>query len=501
MAERAPVLPVQPRRAPSGRGRLRASRALALHLRLDGLRRSRRRARAPRPRCAARRRAVARRARRCEFGRGRARSAARSNGQTVLYVEGSLRQRRRPPLKAPALRVALIGDDGRPLYTWKAKAAKAEMEASGRTPFQTRLLVAAGGVPAASRSRRRRRDSGSRRPASATASQPRPPARSNQGASRTRREPHARSRFQSFADHGGPAGTSAAHRRAARGAGGAESRRLRHPARRPPPERISAGRRGAAAVGDRLLRLGRPRHRAARTRRRCSSTAATPCRRRSRPTRDFRAPPGRRESARRLAARKPEARRRARLRPLAAHVRFRRRRFRAACEALGARFVARRRQPHRRALDRPPRPAARPARRAPAAPRRRNGAGQARTACAASFDADALLSSAIPTTSPGCSTSAAPTSPIRRCRSPSRWSRAKARRGSIVDPAKLTPPVARAARRRSRPCTIPPNWSRRSLAEAKAGRKLAVRQGDRALPADRRVPRRRRQVPARRPTR
>jgi len=63
------------------------------------------------------------------------------NGQTVLYVEGSLLNATARRLKAPALRVALIGDDGRPVYTWKAKPARGEIEAAGQTPFQTRLLA------------------------------------------------------------------------------------------------------------------------------------------------------------------------------------------------------------------------------------------------------------------------------------------------------------------------------------------------------------------------
>ena len=43
--------------------------------------------------------------------------------------------------KTPTLRVALIGDDGRPVYSWKAKPAKPELEAAHETPFQTRLLA------------------------------------------------------------------------------------------------------------------------------------------------------------------------------------------------------------------------------------------------------------------------------------------------------------------------------------------------------------------------
>ena len=63
------------------------------------------------------------------------------NGQTVLYVEGALVNTGGHKLKSPTLRIALMGEDGRPVYTWKAKPTKAEMAANGETPFQTRLLA------------------------------------------------------------------------------------------------------------------------------------------------------------------------------------------------------------------------------------------------------------------------------------------------------------------------------------------------------------------------
>jgi hypothetical protein len=62
------------------------------------------------------------------------------DGQTILYVEGSLRNASDHALKAPALRVALIGPDDRPLYTWKAKPAKAKLAAGEDSEFRTRLL-------------------------------------------------------------------------------------------------------------------------------------------------------------------------------------------------------------------------------------------------------------------------------------------------------------------------------------------------------------------------
>jgi hypothetical protein len=62
------------------------------------------------------------------------------DGQTVLYIEGSLWNTGKRLRKAPALRVTLVGDDGQPLYSWKSKATKAEIEPAGEIPFQTRLL-------------------------------------------------------------------------------------------------------------------------------------------------------------------------------------------------------------------------------------------------------------------------------------------------------------------------------------------------------------------------
>lgn len=74
-----------------------------------------------------------------KFGEVGARRAV-IDGQTILYVEGSLRNVGGLALKAPALRVALIGDDGRPLYAWTAKPAKARLEADEDSEFRTRLL-------------------------------------------------------------------------------------------------------------------------------------------------------------------------------------------------------------------------------------------------------------------------------------------------------------------------------------------------------------------------
>jgi hypothetical protein len=61
------------------------------------------------------------------------------DGQNVLYVEGSLRNGGAGTLKTPTLLVTLIGDDGQPLYSWKAKPGVSEIRASGEIAYQTRL--------------------------------------------------------------------------------------------------------------------------------------------------------------------------------------------------------------------------------------------------------------------------------------------------------------------------------------------------------------------------
>ncbi len=60
------------------------------------------------------------------------------NGQSVLYVEGSLVNGAAQKRKTPTLLITLVGEDGQPLYSWKARPAKAEMQASA--DFRTRLL-------------------------------------------------------------------------------------------------------------------------------------------------------------------------------------------------------------------------------------------------------------------------------------------------------------------------------------------------------------------------
>ena len=63
------------------------------------------------------------------------------NGQTVLFVEGVLHYAGAKSRKAPGLKLALVGDDGRPLYAWAAKAARSELAPGADVAFQTRLAA------------------------------------------------------------------------------------------------------------------------------------------------------------------------------------------------------------------------------------------------------------------------------------------------------------------------------------------------------------------------
>jgi len=73
------------------------------------------------------------------FGQTRARRTE-IDGRTILYVEGSLWNNGKRTLRTPTLKVSLIGDDGRPLYSWKTRPARAELPASRDVAFQARLL-------------------------------------------------------------------------------------------------------------------------------------------------------------------------------------------------------------------------------------------------------------------------------------------------------------------------------------------------------------------------
>ena len=74
-----------------------------------------------------------------KFGEVAARRA-NVDGRTILYIEGALHNSGAAAAKSPSLRIALIGDDGRPLYAWKAKPVAPEIRAGADAPFQTRLL-------------------------------------------------------------------------------------------------------------------------------------------------------------------------------------------------------------------------------------------------------------------------------------------------------------------------------------------------------------------------
>lgn len=63
------------------------------------------------------------------------------NGQSVLFVEGVLHYSGAKARKTPGLRLALVGQDGRALYSWTAKAARADLAPGDDVAFQTRLAA------------------------------------------------------------------------------------------------------------------------------------------------------------------------------------------------------------------------------------------------------------------------------------------------------------------------------------------------------------------------
>ena len=148
-----------------------------------------------------------------------------------------------------------------------------------------------------------------------------------------------------------------------------------------------------------------------------------------------------RDAARRMDRAESLRRRRAlRLRPLAAYRRRRREASPRHARAAGATLVRARRQSDRRDLDGPPCPAARPGHAARPELRRRGSRRASSRASAARSPSSrpTRWSSPIRTRSPGRSTSAAPTSRTRRCRSPSRSCRSEGRPSLYIDGRKLS---------------------------------------------------------------
>ena len=288
-------------------------------------------------------------------------------------------------------------------------------------------------------------------------------------------------KFQTFDDAAESGGERAARRGAAHRAGAARAHRLRRAARRPPPERISARLGGAARLAHRLHRLGRRRDRADGAR------GAV----RRRPLHLAGARAGRHVAVRDRASGRDAAR------PV----------DRAHAHARATRSATIRGCTPSRAPRSSPRPAPMPAPRSspiepnpidalwkdrPAPPlgavtlhdmRFAGEAAETKLAHDPARDRQAARptrwSCPIRMRSPGPSTSAAPTSRTRRCRSPSRSSRARAGRRSIIDGRKLVErraPPARRARRRARAR----RFRRATLAAlGKAEQDRAARSGDR----------------------
>ncbi len=63
-----------------------------------------------------------------------------SDGQTILYVDGTLANKAQSPLKPPRLVITIVGEDDQPLYTWTSRVAQNHIDAAHEAPFQARLL-------------------------------------------------------------------------------------------------------------------------------------------------------------------------------------------------------------------------------------------------------------------------------------------------------------------------------------------------------------------------
>ena len=59
----------------------------------------------------------------------------------VLAVAGEITNKRNMARPVPEIRVAVLGEDGREMYSWTALAAKAEVSAGETIAFRTRLAT------------------------------------------------------------------------------------------------------------------------------------------------------------------------------------------------------------------------------------------------------------------------------------------------------------------------------------------------------------------------
>ena len=216
--------------------------------------------------------------------------------------------------------------------------------------------------------------------------------------------------------------------------------RLDPAARRPAPERIRAALRGAAGLADRLHRLGRDNAWCSPTRPRCSSMAATRCRRETQvDTSVFTIVP--------IADTTPERWLEQNL-PSGAklgydpwlHTAEGAERLARACANAGATLVPAEPNPIDTIWTDRPAPPLGAGGAARSALRRRSGRRQARQDPRRDRQACAPTRWWCPirTPWPGPSTSAAPTSRIRRCRSPSPSCRSEGRPTLYIDSAKLS---------------------------------------------------------------
>ena len=243
-------------------------------------------------------------------------------------------------------------------------------------------------------------------------------------------------RFQTFDDSQRARRGAGARRRVARRAEAARARRIRGAARRPPAERISARRAKSGWPGSPASPARPARPSCSPSALRCSSTAATPCRRRRRPTQAIFAD----RASGRLHRRSNGSSRISRAAPSSATIRGctpprAPRSCSKACATAGAELVAVDDNPIDALWSDRPAPPAGPVSAARHQVRRRERRRQAQAHPRRAWQSCAPMCWWCPTrrTSPGPSISAARTSRIRRWRSPSRLIPREGRPALYVD--------------------------------------------------------------------
>jgi hypothetical protein len=72
--------------------------------------------------------------------------AEQTEGPGELVISGEIENSRDAKASLPNLRLALLGEDGREIYVWTAKAPKTSLNARERVAFRARLAAPPAGV-------------------------------------------------------------------------------------------------------------------------------------------------------------------------------------------------------------------------------------------------------------------------------------------------------------------------------------------------------------------